>query len=74
MSVKPFMGKGANQRPVYKAGLRPNHIVIAVNGESPDYFGRDFVGWFKLKFSKGDTVTYTVLEGKNKKEIKYTLE
>ena len=74
MSVKPYMGKGANERPVYKAGLRPNHIVIAVNGESPDYFGRDFVGWFKLKFSKGDTVTYTVLEGKNRKEIKFTLE
>jgi len=74
MSVKPFMGKNAKDRPAYKAGVRPNHIIVAVNGESPDYYGRSFMGWFKLKFSPGETITYTVLERGKRKDIKYTLE
>lgn len=74
MSVKPFMGKNANQRPAYKAGIRQNHVIIAVNGESPDFFGRSFMGWFKLKFSPGETITYTVLEKGKRRDIKYTLE
>ena len=74
MSVRPFMGKKAKERPAYKAGIRPQHIIIAVNGESPDYYGRSFMGWFKLKFSPGETITYTVLENGKQKNIKYTLE
>ena len=74
MSVRPFMGKNAKERPAYKAGVRPNHIIVTVNGESPDLFGRSFMGWFKLKFSPGETITYTVLEKGKRKNIKYTLE
>lgn len=74
MSVKPFMGKNAGERPAYKAGIRPHHIIVAVNGESPDFYGRDFMGWFKLKFSPGETVTYTVIEKGKRKDITYTLE
>ena len=74
MSVKPYMGKHAKERPAYKAGLRPHHVLVAVNGKSPDYYGRDFMGWFKLNFSAGDTITYTVLDRGKKVEINFTLK
>ena len=61
MAVEPFMGKGTNG-PGYLAGLRGNHIVTAVNGESPNLTGRAFLVWFVQKYDRGDRVTVTVMD------------
>lgn len=58
-----------NTAPVMKAGLKRNDIVVAVNGESPDVFGREFITWFKFKFEPGDEVEFEVV-GSNKKRRK----
>jgi hypothetical protein len=75
MAIEPFMGKKQTQFPAHKAGLRRNHVITAVNGESPDLIGRAFLVWFRLKFSPGDKVTLTVLDGAGKKRnVSYTLK
>ncbi|MCM8538672.1 MAG: thioredoxin family protein [Lentisphaeraceae bacterium] len=74
MSIKPYFGKNFKDRPAYIAGIRPNHVIVAVNGKSPDLVGRTFIGWFKLNFSPGETVTYTVMEKGKRKDFKFTLK
>ena len=74
MSIKPWFGKDTSKNIAYQAGMRPHHVIIAVDGKSPDLFGRNFVGWFKLNYKKGDKVTFTVLEKGKKKQISYQLK
>ena len=73
MAVEPFMGKATNSAP-YGAGLRGNHIVIAVNGESPDLTGRAFLVWFIQRYDPGDRVTLTVMDKPGQtRELTYQL-
>jgi len=71
MSIKPWWGK--NEPPIAKAGLRKNHVLIAVDGESPPVHGREFLTWFRFRYNAGDTVTFTVREGNRTRDIEYTL-
>jgi hypothetical protein len=61
MAIEPYMGSNTNSAP-YTAGVRGNHIVTAVNGESPDLAGRAFLVWFVKKFEPGDRITVTVMD------------
>ncbi|MFA4985798.1 MAG: PDZ domain-containing protein [Candidatus Brocadiia bacterium] len=67
MGMSPVFGNNPNASPAYAAGLRTNHVVIAINGESPDIWGRSFLVWFRLKFDPGAKVEFTVLDEAGKK-------
>ena len=73
MSVRPFFGRDARNSVAHRAGLREHHVIVAVNGESPDLVGRAFLVWFRLNHQVGDEVTLTVLENGEQREIQYTL-
>lgn len=71
MGVKPFMYKEPTA--AAKAGLRGNHVMVAVNGESPNVAGRAFQWWFRQRFEAGSKVVLTVREGEKTKQIEYQL-
>ena len=73
MSVTPFFGKDAARSTAFAAGLRPHHVIVAVNGESPDLFGRSFLVWFRLEHEHGQEVTLSVLDRGQPREITYRL-
>jgi hypothetical protein len=64
LSIKPFMGNKAAERPVYQSGLRPNMEIIAINSMNKDLSTRELIAWFRLNHKPGDIVTYTVRGGK----------
>lgn len=72
LNLKPHFGKNMKS-PAYDAGLRPNHTVIAVDGQSPDIKGRAFFIWFRMRYEPGDTVTLTIKDGEKMRDIRYTL-
>ncbi len=74
MAVSPFFGRASSTSPAFQAGLRPGHVIVAVNGESPDLHSRPFLVWFRLNHPVGSEITLTVLEGEQRKEIRYTPE
>lgn len=69
LSVKPWMGPRAHERPVYKTGLRPNMEIVAINGMSDPLPTRELIAWFRLNHKPGETVTYTVRGGKTFKYV-----
>jgi serine protease Do len=69
MAVKPYWGKNTKQSPAYRAGLRPNHVILAVDGESPRKDGRGFLVWFRLRYEFGDTVRFTVADRGKTRDI-----
>ena len=73
MSVKPFMGKQAQKKPVYRAGLRPHHRITAIGGVPVDSNARKLLTWFKLKYKPGDTIVLTVKERGKTRKISYRL-
>lgn len=74
MAVRPqvFSGK---QPAAYKAGVKPQDIIVAINGESPPIFGRAWMIHYRLKFEPGDEVTLTVVgpDG-TKRDVTYKAE
>lgn len=73
MAIKPWMGQNP-QGPAFDAGLRPNHVIVAIDGQSPDVDGRSLQVWVRFRYKRGDTVTLTVVEPNGqKKDIKYRL-
>lgn len=73
MAVKPYFGKN-RAGPAWAAGLRPKHVIVAVNGERPAVDGRAFMVWLRLHFEPGDEVELEVrtLDGETGK-IRYRL-
>jgi hypothetical protein len=72
MGVKPFIYKNSAAT---AAGLKANHMIIAVNGKSPNIVGRAFEWYIRSNFNRGDTVTLTVQETPGQsKEITYKLQ
>jgi len=59
MAVEPFFGPRPSSA-AWEAGLRPNDVVVAVDGASPDLLGRAFLVWFRRRFDPGDEVELTV--------------
>ncbi|HEV8293521.1 MAG TPA: PDZ domain-containing protein, partial [Tepidisphaeraceae bacterium] len=71
MHVKPYIYKDAAPT---KAGLKGNHMIIAVNGQSPNLVGRSFEWWFRSSFNPGDEIILTVQDTPGQsKQIKYIL-
>jgi len=71
MGVKPFIYKDSIAT---KAGLKGNHMITAVNGQSPNMAGRSFEWWFRSSFNPGDEIVLSVQETPGqKKEIKFIL-
>ena len=64
LSIKPWMGRPPNDRPIYQTGLRPNMEIIAVNDMKDDKETRELITWFRLNHRPGDEVIYTVKGGK----------
>ncbi|MCA9299917.1 MAG: PDZ domain-containing protein [Phycisphaerales bacterium] len=73
MSVKPWFGKHAERSLAWQAGLRPHHVIVAVDGASPDVTGRAFMTWFRLGHDRGDEVVLSVLDRGERREIRYRL-
>ena len=71
MSFQPYFGKRRNAP--WKAGLRPNMEIMAINGRSYDWDSRELLAWFRLNHKVGDDVTFKVKQGGEVKEITYTL-
>jgi hypothetical protein len=54
--------------------LRGGHVIIAVNGESPNLIAREFLAWFTHKFDPGDQVKLSVLDASGEpREVTYQL-
>ncbi len=70
MAIVPFFGKDRDRSHAYRAGLRPHHTVVAINGESPDLHGRAFLVWYRLKFDYGDRLTFTVIDQGTERKIR----
>ena len=69
LSVRPWMGRPPNKRPVYQTGLRPNMEIIAINDMDKDLPTRELITWFRLNHKPGQEVTYTVRGGKKYKFV-----
>jgi len=73
MAIRPFFGRNPSG-PAYAAGIRPDDVIVAVNGQNPDKNGRGWLIWFKLQYQAGDTVTMTAVNRQGqRREVSYTL-
>lgn len=63
MAIKPWFPKSAKGRAA-DAGMKANDVVVAVDGERLDIFGRAFLVWFRLRYEPGDKVTLTLADPK----------
>lgn len=74
MAIEPYMGTNKTSA-AYRAGIRQNYIVSAVNGESPNVAGRAWLVWFRKNFDPGKKVKMTVHKSPTEKfEAEYLLE
>ena len=64
MAVRPFL---VETWVGWKGGLRGDHIITAVNGESPAKTGRAFLVWFRQKHDPGEEIDFTVIDGRGEK-------
>jgi hypothetical protein len=73
MAVEPYMGSSTSSA-AYKAGVRGNHVVTAVDGVSTNLTGRAFLVWFRQRHDAGDHVKLTLRDTQGQtKEITYEL-
>ncbi|MDF3130166.1 PDZ domain-containing protein [Kiritimatiellaeota bacterium B1221] len=72
LSLRAFT-KGKEQHPAVKAGLKPNQVVVGVNGMNEDMNSREFLTWFRMNFESGDKVELTVKQGGKTSNIEYKL-
>ncbi len=73
MAVTPFFGRDAARSAAYAAGLRPHHVVVAVDGVRDRMAGRSFLVWFRLRYDPGDAVVFTVRDGGEERDIRVVL-
>lgn len=73
MSIEPWFGKDPQKFVAHRAGLRPHHTIVAVDGERPDLAGRPFLVWFRSNHDPGDWVTLTVRDEGRERTIRYRL-
>ena len=66
MSFRPFMGRGDKQKKNkwYPSGLRPNMVIVEVDGRRDDWDSRQFIAWFRLNHKSGDKVTLKTSDGR----------
>lgn len=62
LAARPWFGKGEKESPAFAAGLRPDDVIVALDGESPDLAGRSFMLWFRLEKDPGERIELTVVD------------
>jgi S1-C subfamily serine protease len=65
--VKGMFGKGAP--PLQKAGLKNGDVIVAVDGSEAPQTESDFLVDLRLKHGPRDSVRFTVLRGKERREL-----
>lgn len=60
MAIAPWFGERP-AGPAYAAGLRPDDVIVEVEGESPPKWGRSFLVWFRRTHRPGDAARLTVV-------------
>lgn len=74
MAIAPWFGKKPGSA-AWKAGLRPEHVITAVDDERRDLSGRTFMVWFRQHYDVGDEVTFEVrTPDGGRSEIEVTLQ
>lgn len=74
LAVRPFVGP-QSRTPAVKAGLKREHVITAVNGQTPNVFGRGFQTWFRLQFEPGDRVRLSAVSpNRQQKTIEFVAE
>lgn len=74
LAARPWFGKHPDRSPAWNAGLRPSDLIVAIDGQSPDVTGREFMAWFRLHHDPGDTVTLTLRDPRGReRELSYQL-
>jgi hypothetical protein len=68
MAVQPFVGKDSRSFAM-QAGLRNNHVITAVDGQSPNVVGRGFLVWFRMQHEPGDQVALTTRGPDGKEQV-----
>lgn len=72
MAVNPFLGFNKSAGPGHDAGLKPDDVITAVNGESPNLANREWNTWFRMRFEPGDEVRLTVKRPDgSEREVRY---
>jgi hypothetical protein len=74
MAVVPFFPKEqqADVNAAWRAGLRPGDVIVSVNGESPNVWGRPWIVWFRTKVEVGDEVVLGGGDAKGeRREVRY---
>ena len=74
VAVEPYFGRGAATSPAHHAGLRQQHVIVAVDGQAPPSAGRGFLVWFRQRYEFGDEVVYTVIDDGTRRDIAMTLQ
>ena len=69
MAIEPFFGRHAKKRRAFQAGIRPSHVVVAVDGQRPRLHGRAFLVWFRKRVDPGQRVVFTVLDNGKERDI-----
>lgn len=69
MAVRPYFGR--HRGAAFRAGLREHDIIVAVNGESPDLSGREWLTWFRLNHEAGKRIVFTVVDHGKKRRIAF---
>ena len=73
MSFKPFMGKKAQESPLWSVGLRPQMEIVEINGRAEDWNRRELLGGFRLNHRVGDEVVLRVRQGGKESEVRFTV-
>ena len=74
MAIAPWFGREGGGR-AWEAGLRASDVVVAVDGESPDVVGREFMAWFRLRHDPGDEVVLTARDGRGRdREVRFRVQ
>jgi S1-C subfamily serine protease len=71
LAITPQFPKDTSKSSAFNAGLRPQHVITAINGKSPDISGNAIIVWFRMNTMPGDDIELTILDGAAKKTIKY---
>jgi membrane-associated protease RseP (regulator of RpoE activity) len=59
--------------PARQAGIRQNDVILGVDGKSLEMTARQFAAYIRLEYKVGDRVTYNVLRGDQRLDVRLEL-
>jgi hypothetical protein len=69
--IRGLFGKGGPK--VQQAGLRPNDVIISVNGKSKAMNESEFLAYLRLEHGPKDSIKLTILRGEARRELEIPL-